>query len=97
MQQTIYLDNNATTKVDEAVLEDMLPYLSQFYGNPSSMHTFGGQVGKAVRKARSQVAALLGAEDTEIILPVVVLRVIMLPFGLPLLPNQINDILSLLR
>ena len=67
MQQTIYLDNNATTKVDEAVLEEMLPYLSQFYGNPSSMHTFGGKVGKATRKARSQVAALLNAEDTEII------------------------------
>lgn len=67
MQQTIYLDNNATTKVDDAVLAEMLPYLSEFYGNPSSMHTFGGQVGKAVRKARSQVAALLGAQDTEIV------------------------------
>ena len=67
MQQNIYLDNNATTKVDDAVLAEMLPYLSQFYGNPSSMHTFGGQVGKAVRKARSQVAALLGAQDTEIV------------------------------
>ncbi|MFB2877903.1 cysteine desulfurase NifS [Floridanema aerugineum] len=63
----IYLDNNATTKVDEAVLEAMLPYLTEFYGNPSSMHTFGGQVGKAVKQAREQVAALLGAESTEII------------------------------
>lgn len=63
----IYLDNNATTKVDEAVLEAMLPYLTEFYGNPSSMHTFGGQVGKAVKQAREQVAALLGAEPTEII------------------------------
>lgn len=63
----IYLDNNATTKVDEAVLAAMLPYLTEFYGNPSSMHTFGGQVGKAVKQAREQVAALLGAEPTEII------------------------------
>jgi cysteine desulfurase len=63
----IYLDNNATTKVDQAVLEAMLPYLTELYGNPSSMHTFGGQVGKAVKQAREQVAALLGAESTEII------------------------------
>lgn len=63
----IYLDNNATTRVDPEVIETMLPYLSNYYGNPSSMHTFGGQVGKAVKTARSQVAALLGAEDSEII------------------------------
>lgn len=63
----IYLDNNATTQVDPEVLETMLPYLTQYYGNPSSMHTFGGQVGKAVKQAREQVAALLGAEDSEVI------------------------------
>ena len=63
----IYLDNNATTRIDPDVLEAMLPYLSDFYGNPSSMHRFGGQVGAAVQDARAQVAALLGAEDTEII------------------------------
>ncbi|PPT09694.1 Cysteine desulfurase NifS subfamily [Geitlerinema sp. FC II] len=63
----IYLDNNATTQVDPQVLEAMLPYFSDLYGNPSSMHSFGGQVGSAVRDARSKVAALLGAEDTEII------------------------------
>lgn len=63
----IYLDNNATTQVDPEVLEAMLPYLSDLYGNPSSMHSFGGQVGAAVQQAREQVAALLGAEDTEII------------------------------
>ena len=67
MEQTIYLDNNATTKLDQAVLEEMLPYLNEFYGNPSSMYTFGGQVSKALKKARSRVAALLNAEDTEII------------------------------
>jgi len=63
----IYLDNNATTKVDPAVLEAMLPYLQEYYGNPSSMHSFGGQVGKAIKTARSQLADLLGAEESEII------------------------------
>ena len=63
----IYLDNNATTKVDPEVVEVMVPYLSEYYGNPSSMHTFGGQVSKAVLKAREQVAALLGAKESEII------------------------------
>lgn len=65
--KTIYLDNNATTKVDDDVLEAMLPYFNQFYGNPSSMHTFGGQVGQRIRDAREQVAALLGALPEEII------------------------------
>lgn len=64
---TTYLDNNATTQVDPDVLAAMLPYLSELYGNPSSMHSFGGQVGAAVQVAREQVAQLLGAEDTEII------------------------------
>ncbi|MGC2433709.1 MAG: cysteine desulfurase NifS [Desulfobaccales bacterium] len=63
----IYLDNNATTQVDAAVLEAMLPYYHELYGNPSSMHTFGGQVGRRLREAREQVAALLGAAPDEII------------------------------
>lgn len=63
----IYLDNNATTKVDPKVVEVMLPYLAEYYGNPSSMHTFGGQVSKAVLEAREKVAALLGAKESEII------------------------------
>ncbi|MCJ2541922.1 cysteine desulfurase NifS [Synechococcus bigranulatus str. 'Rupite'] len=63
----IYLDNNATTAVDPLVLEAMLPYLKEFYGNPSSMHSFGGQVGKALSQAREQVAALLGCEPSEIL------------------------------
>ncbi len=67
MTNTIYLDNNATTKIDEDVLAAMLPYLTIYYGNPSSMHTFGGQVGRVIRQARSQVAGLLGAEDSEIV------------------------------
>ena len=64
---TIYLDNNATTQVAQEVLEVMLPYFREFYGNPSSMHTFGGQVGQKIRTAREQVAALLGAMPEEII------------------------------
>ena len=63
----IYLDNNATTKVDEAVFEEMRPYLCELYGNPSSMHFFGGQVQKKVDEARNRVAALLGASPEEII------------------------------
>jgi cysteine desulfurase len=65
--KTIYLDNNATTKVADEVLEAMLPYFTQLYGNPSSMHTFGGQVGQRIRDAREQVAALLGASPEEIV------------------------------
>ncbi len=67
MRDCIYLDNNATTRIDEEVLAAMMPYLTLYYGNPSSMHTFGGQVGKAVKTAREQVAALLGADHSEIV------------------------------
>ena len=63
----IYLDNNATTKVDEAVFEEMRPYFCELYGNPSSMHFFGGQVQSKVNEARVRVAALLGASPDEII------------------------------
>jgi cysteine desulfurase len=63
----IYLDNNATTKVDEAVFEEMRPYFCELYGNPSSMHFFGGQVQSKVTEARGQVADLLGAAPDEII------------------------------
>ncbi len=65
--KTVYLDNNATTRVAPEVVEAMLPYFSDLYGNPSSMHTFGGQVGAAVAKAREQMAALLGAQPDEIL------------------------------
>jgi cysteine desulfurase len=63
----IYLDNNATTKVDEAVFEEMRPYFCELYGNPSSMHFFGGQVQSKVNEARGRVADLLGASPDEII------------------------------
>jgi len=65
--KTVYLDNNATTRVAPEVLEAMLPYFSELYGNPSSMHSFGGQVAQKIREAREQVAALIGASPEEII------------------------------
>jgi len=67
MNRVIYMDNNATTRVAPEVLEEMMPYLKDLYGNPSSMHTFGGQVAHKIRRAREQVAALLGCEPDEII------------------------------
>jgi cysteine desulfurase len=63
----IYLDNNATTEVAKEVLEAMLPYFRDLYGNPSSMHSFGGQVAQQIREAREQVAALIGALPDEVI------------------------------
>ena len=64
----IYMDNNATTMVDPEVVEAMLPYFSEQFGNPSSIHSFGNKVGIAVKKARKQVQQLIGAEfDSEII------------------------------
>jgi len=65
--KTIYFDNNATTKMAEEVLEQMKPLFCELYGNPSSMHTFGGQIGIRIRQAREQVASLLGCEPSEII------------------------------
>ena len=65
--KTIYLDNNATTMVDRQVLDSMLPYFHDYYGNPSSMHTFGGHVAKELAGARQKVATLLSAEPEEIL------------------------------
>jgi cysteine desulfurase len=64
---TIYLDNNATTALAPEVLEAMLPYLKDLYGNPSSMHTFGGQLHRKIEEARVKVAQFIGAEPEEII------------------------------
>ncbi|MEK7789934.1 MAG: aminotransferase class V-fold PLP-dependent enzyme, partial [Planctomycetota bacterium] len=64
---TIYLDNNATTNIAPEVLEEMLPYLKEMYGNPSSIHTFGGQLHRKVEEARGKVAGLIDAEPEEII------------------------------
>lgn len=65
--KTIYLDNNATTQVAPEVLDAMLPYFHERYGNPSSMHSFGGNVAKDITQARQEVASLLGAGPEEII------------------------------
>jgi cysteine desulfurase len=63
--RTIYLDNNATTQVAPEVIEAMLPFLKDLWGNPSSMHTFGGQVARHIDLAREQTAAIIGAENTD--------------------------------
>ena len=63
----IYVDNNATTKVAPEVMEEMLPYFNEYYGNPSSMHTFGGMVEHKIVEARERLAKLLGASPEEII------------------------------
>ena len=65
--KTVYVDNNATTKVAPEVVEAMLPYFSDYYGNPSSMHFFGGQVQKKVDEARTKVADFLGTDPSEIV------------------------------
>jgi cysteine desulfurase len=63
----VYLDHNATTPLDPAALEAMLPYLRESYGNPSSLHWFGQRARAAVEEAREQVAALVGATAPEIV------------------------------
>jgi len=65
--RTIYFDNNATTQVAPEVFEEIRPYFSELYGNPSSMHNFGGQVGVKIRDAREKVATLLGCEPGEVV------------------------------
>jgi len=65
--KVIISDNNATTRVADEVYEAMQPYFATLYGNPSSMHTFGGQVGIKIREARERVAGLLGCDPSEII------------------------------
>lgn len=62
----IFFDNASTTKVDPRVLEDMIPYFSQHYGNPSSLHDFGDAAHGALDNARNQVASLINADDEEI-------------------------------
>lgn len=64
----IYLDNNATTACDPAVVDAMLPFFTEQFGNPSSMHSFGNKVAHALKEARGRVQALLGAEhESEIV------------------------------
>ncbi|WP_457572850.1 cysteine desulfurase NifS [Desulfolithobacter sp.] len=65
--KVIYMDNNATTKIAPEVVDAMMPFLTDCYGNPSSMHTFGGQIGRYIEEARQSVADLIGAEPEEIV------------------------------
>jgi cysteine desulfurase len=65
--KVIYLDNNATTRPDPAVVEEMVLYLEKYWGNPSSGYSFGGQVRNAVELARARLAALLGCEPSEVV------------------------------
>jgi len=63
---TIYVDNAATTKVDEEVLKEMIPFFSENYGNPSSIYSLAKITKKAIDKAREQVATAINAKPTEI-------------------------------
>ena len=67
LTNVIYFDNNATTAVAPEVLEAMLPAFGPLYGNPSSMHSFGGQMGRWLSTAREQVGQLIGASPEEVI------------------------------
>ena len=67
MDRIVYFDNNATTRVAPEVRDVMLPYFCDSYGNPSSMHTFGGQVAQHVARAREEVAAFLNCHPDEVI------------------------------
>ena len=62
----LYLDNNATTRIAPEVFEEMTPYFTAWYGNPSSMHSFGGQLHQRIEEAREKVAALMNADPDEI-------------------------------
>ena len=64
----IYLDNAASTQIHDDVLESMLPYLKEQYGNPSSIHRYGRLARKAIEKARKQIASLINADPSEILL-----------------------------
>lgn len=65
MKKIVYVDNNATTMVAPEVFDAMKPFLTDEYGNPSSMHTFGGKIHKYIEQARENVAHLLGANDSS--------------------------------
>ncbi|MBQ7731684.1 MAG: cysteine desulfurase NifS [Lentisphaeria bacterium] len=66
-ERVIYLDNNATTRTAPEAVAAMLPYFSEYYGNASSIHKFGGRLAKVVEEGRAKVAAFLGADPSEII------------------------------
>jgi len=67
MKQRVYLDNSATTRVDDQVIEAMIPFMREIFGNASSIHTFGQEARAAVEESRREVAELLGADTREIV------------------------------
>lgn len=67
MEQVIYLDNNATTRLDPRVLEAMMPFLTEDYANASSTHVFGARMNEAVKESRAKVADLIGSETNEVV------------------------------
>ena len=67
MIQTVYFDNNATTRVAPEVRDVLLPFFGELYGNPSSMHAFGGEIAKHLDRAREEVARFLNCEPDEVI------------------------------
>ncbi len=67
IQKPVYVDNHATTRVDPAVLEAMLPYFSKEYGNAASQHQYGARARDACERARAEVAALIGTEARQIV------------------------------
>ena len=67
MKDVVYLDNNATSRIAPEVLDAAMPFLTEYYGNPSGIYTFGGQVRGHVERARSQLARLLGTDPQTVI------------------------------
>src|SRR5437879_5796563 len=65
--ELVYLDNNATTRPAPEVVEAMLPFLTEFYGNPSSVHRFGQRSRQAIDEARGQVSSLINCAEGEVI------------------------------
>ena len=63
----VYFDHNATTPLDESVLAEMLPYLTQDYGNASSRHDFGTRARRAVNKAREQIAGIVNVQPVQVV------------------------------
>lgn len=60
-ERTVYLDNNATTQVSPEVRDVMVPFFCELYGNPSSMHTFGGKIARFLERAREEAARFINA------------------------------------
>ena len=67
MKRLVYADNSATTRLKKEVLDEMMPYLTEEYGNPSSIYSLSNTPRKAIEEARARVAAAIGAEPSEII------------------------------